>query len=84
MLIASYSVVVHTRTSRAAITGCAAALAGGLVAGLLVGDDVVFILVLVAVACAAGAAVRRLGDRSAELEAEAARLDQQVRTAAAE
>jgi signal transduction histidine kinase len=44
----------------------------------------VFILVLVGIACAAGAAVRRLGVRSTELEERAARLDEQARTAAAE
>jgi signal transduction histidine kinase len=84
MLIAPYSVAVHARSGRLAVAGCAAALAGGLAAGLLVGDDVVFILVLVGIACAAGAAVRRLGDRSAELEAETARLDLQARTAASD
>jgi signal transduction histidine kinase len=84
MLISSYSVAVHARSGRVAAAGGAVALAGGLAAGLLVGDDVVFILVLIAVACAAGAAVRRLGDRSAELEAETARLDLQARTAAAD
>ena len=82
VLIAPYSAAVHSRTGRAAVAGCAVALAGGLAAGLLVGDDVVFILVLIGVACAAGAAVRRLGTRSAELEAEATRLDQRARTAA--
>jgi signal transduction histidine kinase len=84
ILLAPYSVAVHAPTGRQALAGCAAALAGGLAAGLLVGDDVVFILVLVGIACAAGAAVRRLGDRSTELEARAARLDEQARTAAAE
>ena len=84
MLVAPYSVAVHASDGRRAVTGCALALAGGLAAGLLVGDDVVFILVLVGIACAAGAAVRRLGDRSTELEARAARLDRQARTAAAE
>jgi signal transduction histidine kinase len=83
ILVAPYSVAVHARTGREAVVGCAASLVGGLAAGLLVGDDVVFILVLVGVACAAGAAVRRLGDRSTELEARAARLDEQARTAAA-
>jgi signal transduction histidine kinase len=48
-----------------------------------VGDDIVFILVLVGIACAAGMAVRRLGVRSTELEVHAARLDEQARTAAA-
>jgi signal transduction histidine kinase len=84
MLIAPYSVAVHARDARRAVAGAAIALAGGLAAGLLVGDDVVFILVLVGIACAAGAAVRRLGDRSTELEAQAARLDRQARSAAAE
>ena len=84
MLIAPYSVAVHARDGRRAVAGCAIALAGALAAGLLVGDDVVFILVLVGIACAAGMAVRRLGVRSTELEARAARLDEQARTAAAE
>jgi signal transduction histidine kinase len=84
MLIAPYSVAVHARDGRAAVAGCGVALAGGLAAGLFVGDDVVFILVLVGIACAAGAAVRRLGARSTELEERAARLDEQARTAAAE
>jgi signal transduction histidine kinase len=84
MLVAPYSVAVHARDGRGAVAGCALALAGGLAAGLLVGDDVFFILVLVGGACAAGAAVRRLGDRSTELEARAARLEGQARTAAAE
>jgi signal transduction histidine kinase len=83
MLIAPYSVAVHARDGRRAAAGCAIALAGALAAGLLVGDDVVFILVLVGIACAAGMAVRRLGVRSTELEAQAARLDEQARTAAA-
>lgn len=83
MLIAPYSVAVHARDSRGAAAGCGIALAAALAAGLLVGDDVVFILVLVAIACAAGVAVRRLGVRSTELEARAARLDEQARTAAA-
>jgi signal transduction histidine kinase len=84
MLIAPYSVAVHASDERRAVGGCAIALAGALAAGLLVGDDVVFLLVLVGIACAAGMAVRRLGVRSTELEAQAARLDQQARTAAAE
>jgi signal transduction histidine kinase len=84
MLIAPYSVAVHARDERRAVAGCAVALAAALAAGLLVGDDVVFILVLVGVACAAGLAVRRLGVRSTELEERAARLDEQARTAASE
>jgi signal transduction histidine kinase len=84
MLISSYSVTVHARRGWMAIAGGAVALAGGLAAGLLVGDDVVFVLVLIGVACAGGAVVRRLGDRSAQLEAETARLDRQARTAAAD
>jgi len=83
MLIAPYSVAVHARDGRRAAAGCAIALAGALAAGLLVGDDVVFILVLVGIACVAGMAVRRLGIRSSELEARAAQLDEQARTAAA-
>jgi signal transduction histidine kinase len=83
MLIAPYSVAVHARGRRGAV-GCAIALTGALAAGLLVGDDVVFILVLVGIACAAGMAVRRLGIRSTELEERAAQLDRQARTAAAE
>src|SRR4051794_47574 len=69
MLVAPYSVAAHARDGRRAAVGCAVALGGGLAAGLLVGDDVVFILVLVSIACAAGMAVRRLGVRSTELEA---------------
>jgi signal transduction histidine kinase len=84
MLIAPYSVAVHAREGRRAVAGCAVALAGALAAGLLVGDDVVFILVLVGIACAAGIAVRRLGVRSTELEQRAARLDEQARAAASE
>jgi signal transduction histidine kinase len=83
VLIAPYSVAVHASGARRAAAGCAIALAGALAAGLLVGDDIVFILVLVGIACAAGMAVRRLGVRSTELEAHAARLDEQARTAAA-
>jgi signal transduction histidine kinase len=84
MLVAPYSVAVHARGARRASAGCAIAVAGALAAGVLVGDDIVFILVLVGIACAAGFAVRRLGDRSTELEAQAIRLDLQARTAAAE
>ena len=84
MLVAPYSAAVHAADERRAAAGCAVALSGALAAGLLVGDDVVFILVLVGIACAAGMAMRRLGVRSTELEARAARLDQQARAAAAE
>jgi signal transduction histidine kinase len=84
MLVAPYTVAVHARDTRRAAAGCAIALAGALAAGVLVGDDIVFILVLVGIACSAGFAVRRLGDRSTELEAQAVRLDLQARTAAAE
>ena len=84
MLIAPYSVAVHARDDRRAALGCAIALTGALAAGLLVGDDIVFILVLVGIACAAGMAVRRIGVRSTQLEERAAQLDQQARTAAAE
>ena len=83
MLIAPYSAAVYARDSRHAVAGCGVALAGALAAGLLVGDDLLFILALVGAACAAGIAVRRLGVRSTELEARAARLDEQARSAAA-
>jgi signal transduction histidine kinase len=84
VLIASYSVTVHAPTGRAAVAGCGLALGAGLAAGLIVGDDVLFILVLVGVASAAGAVVRRLGSRSTELERRAERLDERARTAAAD
>ena len=84
VLIASYSVVVHAATTRRALAGGAITLAGGLAAGLIVGDDVAFILALLAVACGAGAAVRRLGTRSTELERRAVRLDARARTAASD
>jgi signal transduction histidine kinase len=81
-LVAPYSVAVWAADWRRALAGGAIALASGLAAGLLKGDTV-FILILIGAAWAAGAAVRRLQARSAQLEDRAVELDERARTAAA-
>jgi signal transduction histidine kinase len=83
MLVAPYSAAVYPAEWRRALAAGAVALASGLAAGLLSGDTV-FILVLIGAAWGAGAAVRRLQHRSAQLEDRAARLDERARTAAAD
>jgi signal transduction histidine kinase len=83
MLVAPYSVAVYSADWRRALAGGAVALASGLAAGLL-GGDTAFILILIGAAWAAGAAVRRLQGRSAQLEDRAAKLDERARTAAAD
>lgn len=85
VLAASYAVAVHARTWREARAGLGAGLAGGIGAAVLQGgEDAGFIAILVGAAWGAGAAVRRLTNRSVELEARVETLHERARAAAVE
>ena len=72
ILVSPYSAAAHATDRTRAWAAGAVAVSGAVAQGLIVGDDVVFLVVLVAAAWGAGMAVGRLAGRSAELEVKAA------------
>jgi signal transduction histidine kinase len=83
LLVATFTVAAAAPTQATAYAGLVVALAGGLGEALLVGEDAGFIVLLIGSAWAAGAAVRRLHGRSAQLEEQTVMLGERAREAAA-
>ena len=81
-VVAAYSASAHAHGDRIALAGGAIAVLAAAAGAILVGDDLVFIVLISAFAWGAGLTVRRLRGHSEELEAKAVALDERARTAA--